>query len=40
MASRETIRFLTLQQLKISKIQRCWRQMRDVTVIWNFQVGL
>jgi len=39
-ASRETIRFLTLRQLMIAKIQRSWRQMRDVTVICNFQAGL
>ena len=35
-ASRETIRFLTLRQSMVSKIQRSWRQMRDVT----FQAGL
>jgi len=39
-ASHETIRFLTLRQLMIAKIQRSWRQMRDVTVICNFQAGL
>ena len=38
-ASRETIR-LTLRQLMVSMIQRFWRQMRDVTVICNFQAGL
>jgi len=37
-ASRETIRFLILQI--ISKCQRSWRQLRDVTVMWNFQTGL
>jgi len=40
MASRETIRFLTLRLLMICKIQRSWRQFRDVTVIWSFQTGL
>jgi len=39
-ASRETIRFLTLRQLMISEFQRSWRQKRDVTVIRNFQAGL
>jgi len=39
-ASRETIRFLTLRQLMVSKIQRSWRQMRDFTVICNFQAGI
>jgi len=39
-ASRETIRFLTLRYLMISKIQRSWRQFCDVTIIGRFQTGL
>jgi len=36
----ETIRFLTLRQLIISKLQWHRRQIHDVTVIWNDQMGL
>jgi len=39
-ASRKTIRFLTLPWIMISKIQRSWRQFCDVTVTWSFQTGL
>ena len=38
-AWRGTIRFLTLQCLIISKIQRSWRQFYDVTTIGSFQTG-
>ena len=39
-ASRETIRLLTLRYLMISKIQRSWRQFCDVTITGSFQMGL
>jgi len=39
-ASRETIRFLTLRYLMISKIQRSWREVCDITTIGRFQTGL
>ena len=39
-ASCETVRFLTLRYLIISKIQRSWRQFRDTTVIWSCQTSL
>jgi len=39
-ASCETIRFLTLRQLMISRIQRSWRQFRDVTITGSFQTSL
>ena len=39
-ASHETIRFLTLKQLKISKILRYWHQLCDVPIAECFQTGL